>query len=318
MVILQKNEKSANLISHLRTVYSQAHILLLIPLDTQTSSGFDPTDSPDSSLLYFAHSGFQQVIPYIRLYLQNHALAATVRHLEAEQVRHRQRIEEVELLKNAIVKNVSHELRTPLLQVKSAVSMLAEDNRESKLIAYAENATARLETHVKNITMLGQSLDINPSPIVLRDTIEYARRNLSRVWELRSEIDRIQVNIEHDLPPILADKHGISTVLQLLMDNALKFSDRGIEVTAARSAERVRIRIHDSGIGIPADKLETIFDIFYQVDTSSTRRYGGTGVGLTIVKLILDRHNSTIHVESTPNVGSTFWFEMDSIDLSAL
>lgn len=316
LVILQISADTVELIGKLRTTYSHAHIFLLIPLDNASSTNSALLDSSDSCLYFTANSLQKQVIPHIRSHLSNISHRTTIKRLESEQAKHRQRIEEVELLKNAIVRNVSHELRTPLLQVKSAVSMLAEDNQESKLIAYAENATARLETHVKNITMLGQSLDISPSPIVLRDTIEYARRNLSRVWERRSEIDRIQVRIEQELPPVLADKYGISTVLQLLMDNALKFSEKNIEISANRSEDKVRIQIRDSGIGIPADKLEAIFEIFYQVDASSTRRYGGAGIGLTIVKLILDRHNSVIHVESTPSVGSTFWFEIDAIDLS--
>jgi len=222
----------------------------------------------------------------------------------------------IELLKNAIVRNVSHELKTPLLQVKSAVSLIAEDVSDKKLIRYAENATARLEAIVKNITMLGSSLDINLSPVILRDAVEYARRNMGRVWQRRDEADRIKLEITNNLPPVLADKQGLSTVLQLLMDNAIKFSDQEVVVRARQEEDEIIVSIHDKGIGIAADKLSLIFDTFYQIDSSSTRRYGGTGVGLALVKLILDHHNTQIEVDSRVGKGSTFSFKLKVVDLS--
>jgi signal transduction histidine kinase len=223
--------------------------------------------------------------------------------------------DEIEVLKNAIVRNISHELKTPLLHVKSAVSLIAGDVADKRIITYAENATARLEVLIKNITMLGSSLDINIGPLILRDSIDFARRNLGRVWQTRSESDRIKVNIEDNLPPVYADKQGLGTVLQLLMDNALKFSEKEIEVDVSRRDGQVLITVRDRGIGIAPEKLNDIFDMFYQVDSSSTRRYGGAGVGLALVKLILDHHNSDIKVESTPGKGSAFTFSLNIVDV---
>lgn len=236
-----------------------------------------------------------------------------LRQLQSEVQLLRRNSDEIEVLKNAIVRNVSHELKTPLLQVKSAVSLLAEDLGSSKLIDYATDATARLELLVRNITLLGSSLDINPGPVIVRDAIESARRNLRRIWQRKDETERIVVLLENHLPPVLADKQGLSTVLQLLIDNALKFSKKNIEVCAQRSEDSVELTIRDYGIGIAKDQLELIFDLFYQVDHSSTRRYGGTGVGLAIVKLILDRHNTKILVESSENIGSSFSFRLPII-----
>jgi signal transduction histidine kinase len=317
MALLSLTPPTIHSLPHIRAKFPDTYLLLLV------DSGFTSqiTDFTDSAQIVLPDEPFM-IEPFMRsmlpVLIENRRLRLQDQILQAELKRQRQRVEEIELLKNAIVRNVSHELRTPLLQVKSAVSMLAEEIKESTLISYAENATARLETHVKNITMLGQSLDLNPVPIVLRDTIEYARRNLSRIWERRTEIDRIKVKLENNLPPIMADKYGINTVLQLLMDNALKFSEKTVEVAAFKRDNKVRIEIRDHGIGIQPDKLEAIFDVFYQVDASSTRRYGGTGVGLTIVKLILSHHHEAIHVISTPSVGSTFWFEIDAVDLNSL
>jgi signal transduction histidine kinase len=224
--------------------------------------------------------------------------------------------DEMDVLKNAIVRNISHELKTPLLHVKSAVSLISAEVTDKRIITYAENATARLEVLIKNIAMLGSSLDINIGPLILRDSIDYARRNLGRVWQTRSEADRITVTIEDNLPPVNADKQGLGTVLQLLMDNALKFSEKEIEVDVRRREDRVYITVRDSGIGIAPEKLNDIFDMFYQVDSSSTRRYGGAGVGLALVKLILDHHGSVITVESTPGKGSAFTFCLNIVDVS--
>ena len=179
-----------------------------------------------------------------------------------------------------------------------------------------KNATARLETHVKNITMLGHSLDINIGPIILRDTIEYAKRNLSRIWTRRGDVERVQMEIQANLPPVLADMQGLSTVLQLLMDNAIKFSTAPIQVIARKEGDKIFIGVQDAGIGIEESKLQDIFESFYQVDGSSTRPYGGAGVGLALVKLILDHHNILIHVKSTVGKGSIFWFYLPYVDIT--
>lgn len=236
--------------------------------------------------------------------------------LRASLDKHQRLNDEVEVLKNAIVRNVSHELKTPLLQVKSAVALLAEDVDNEELISYAKGATTRLEALVKHITLLGGSLEIHLAPIIIRDTIEYARRNLGRIWEHREAIDRVRVELEPSLPPALADKQGISTVIQLLLDNALKFSKREVEVKATTTDDnRIRISIRDYGIGIAEDHLDAIFDTFYQIDHSSTRRYGGAGVGLAIVRLILEHHNSKITVSSQLGRGSTFSFLLKIAEL---
>jgi signal transduction histidine kinase len=218
---------------------------------------------------------------------------------------------EVHVLKNAIVRNVSHELKTPLLHVKSAVALLGEDQTNSdSLIDYAKRATTRLETLVKNITLLGSSLDIHLSPVIIRDAVEYARRDLARAWEHRDASQRIVVRMDENIPPVLADKQGVSTVIQLLLDNALKFSQGVVEVHVRKVDDGVEISVTDSGIGIADKHIESIFDTFYQVDYSSTRRYGGAGVGLAIARLILEHHNTHITVSSELEKGSTFSFKL--------
>lgn len=226
------------------------------------------------------------------------------------------RNEEIELIKNAIVRNVSHELKTPLLQVKSAVSLMAEDNPNTDLTLYAKNAMARLELLVKNITLLGTVLEINLAPVILRDVIQYARRNISRSWQYPDAHTRIQVQCQDNISPVLADKQGLSTVLQLLLDNALKFSEGNVDVIAVEENDTITISVHDHGIGIAQQELDTIFQMFYQIDSSSTRAYGGAGIGLAVVQLILEHHDSKISVISKLGEGSVFSFQLKPVKLS--
>lgn len=252
-------------------------------------------------------------------YQQRQALEKQIELLKASLAAESRARSEMELLKSAIVRNVSHELRTPLVQVKSAVAMLAEDTKNKQLAEYATEATARLEMLVKNITMLGESLEANPGPTVARETINYVRRSLRRIWERRENSDRIEVEIPDNLPPIYADKQGLNTVFFQLLDNALKFSkEERVIVRAELSDDGVSVRfsVIDHGIGIAPDKLESIFDLFYQVDGSTTRPYGGMGVGLALVRLILDNHNTRIQVQSALGKGTTFSFTLPTFRMT--
>ena len=264
----------------------------------------------------------QQLRTLLRLREENALLRQKVLCLEnnmaevSEALERQKRLStEVEILRNAIVRNVSHELKTPLLQVKSAVALIAEGIEDEELVKYAKESTGRLETLVKNITLLGSSLDINPGPVIVRDAVEYAKRNLRRIWEHRYDVARVQTYYDPHLPPVLADKQGLSTVLQLLIDNALKFSQGVVEVLAHQTDDGVQISIKDYGIGIAPNQLNSIFELFYQGDSSSTRRYGGTGIGLAIVQLILDHHKAWIDVESQIGAGSTFSFLLPIVEM---
>jgi len=246
-----------------------------------------------------------------RLELENQQLHEENKSLSTELETHKKSVDELALLKSAIVRNVSHELKTPLLQVKSAVALLAEDVGNNNLADYALGATARLETVVRNITQLANSLnEMNIVPIIMRESIEYASRNLRRTWEHKDSMERITLDIEKNLPLAMGDRNGISTVLQLLLDNALKFSEGIVTVRLRYLDDMVNVAVSDHGIGIAPDKIQNIFDTFYQIDSSSTRRFGGVGVGLAIVQLILERHNAPIRVESVEGQGSTFSFSL--------
>lgn len=255
-----------------------------------------------------------------RLRQQNDLLRRRITELQREVEIQHQINDRVELLKAALVRNVSHELKTPLLHVKSAIALISEDIPEDahnrNLVVYAENATARLESIVRNITILGSSLDIHASPVVLRDSVHSTSRNLARSWQHKSDLDRLKIDLPHDLKPVMVDKQGLSTVLQLLIENAFKFSEGTVTVRARQHELFVRVSVEDHGIGIDEQHQAYIFDSFYQIDSSSTRRYGGMGIGLAIVKLILDAQHIPIRVHSKLEQGSTFEFDLPLADLT--
>ncbi len=249
------------------------------------------------------------------LWQENQALLAELAQRNAELEKALREARDAAVLKDTIVQNVSHELRTPLLQVKSAVAMLAEDARAaspkgvSVLADHATAATARLESVVQNISQLAASTNVKSESFRVVDAVNIALRQLGRQWASSSAVDRIKIRMDN-IPEVLGDRGGLAQVLQQLIDNAIKFSPNGglVEVIGERCDGSVRVSVRDHGIGIPKDQIERIFQAFYQIDSSTTRSFGGTGVGLAIAKLILDKMGTIITVESEPGVGSTFSF----------
>jgi signal transduction histidine kinase len=288
----------------------------LLPDDLQSS--LDLIIPPDS-------------LPYLAIFLQpylkirghlaeveshGHQLVHENERLKQELSAKQTPVVDVNLLKNSIVHSVSHELRTPMLQVKSAVALLAEDAGTNRnIVELALEATTRLEGGVRNVTLLNElmneSLETQSfSPVEMGQIIQSAIRNLRRSWEHKQAVDRIQVNIPDNVPPVWGDRQRLVIAIQLLLDNALKFSEKEVRIVATVTTDHLDIAIHDQGIGIPAEHLAHIFEPFYQVDGSSTRRFGGMGIGLAIVRFILDYHQTQIQVTTSPGKGSTFAFTL--------
>lgn len=269
------------------------------------------------------HSIADLILPNHPIYVEQQLEIMLSSQVNMNQIREQldqqlKRREEIELLKNAIVRNVSHEMRTPLLQVKAAVSLITEEIGTVRLAEMATNAMTRLESNIQNVTMLGTSLDIELKPMFLPSAVESTIKSLERAKGSKDETNRIQLLIEKNLPPVLADKVGISTAIRLLIENALKFSDDNVDVIARKKGDHVYVAVQDYGIGIAEEKLKDIFDLFFQVDGSTTRHYGGMGIGLALVKLILEHHNCEIFVESEPGRGSIFYFFLEVADQNRL
>lgn len=226
-------------------------------------------------------------------------------------------IRNLEILQDAVVNTVAHEFRTPILQVKSGLIFLEETLREHNIqrstFAIVQQATTRLEGLIEQLTMLGSSINYHPEPQIAKDLVARALRNLARGWHSQDEVQRVVQEIVAPISPVVADRTGIITVLQMLLDNALRFSDSLVTLRISQQDGIVTFAIEDHGIGIEAAFVERIFDPFYQVDGSTTRRYSGLGVGLTMVKLILDHHQTTLDIHSQPNVGTTVSFRLPAL-----
>lgn len=260
-----------------------------------------------------------------RLRQQNHQLRQELAERELRLKVAQTTSQEYSVLRDSIVHNVVHEMSTPLLQVKSSVSMLdsalrtsPEDGSLEIMLDFAKQALMRLENVLENFRHLVRSLDLRVEPMRVEDSVNLAMRALNRRWSSADKVHRVRKQIADDLPTVLGDKQAIAQVLQQLIDNALKFSpdEQPVDVIVQRTAEGVRVSVRDYGIGMEKDQIERIFREFYQTDSGSQRRFSGSGIGLAVVKLILDRLDVPIQVESQVNVGSTFSFTLRAAPLT--
>ena len=220
-------------------------------------------------------------------------------------------MKELERIKRDLVSSVSHELRTPLTSIKGFAETLEEEVTEEQrhYVEIIRRNTDRLINIVRDLLLLSQMEEtgagLEIEDIDLGELVE----RTARVFEGQSKEKEIaiRVEIEAGLPPVPVDPFKMEQVVTNLLDNAIKYTDVG-EVRLMVSSEdgRVRIEVRDTGIGIARDKLSRLFERFYVVDKSRSRKTGGTGLGLSIVKHIVLLHGGEISVESSPGKGSSF------------
>ncbi|HHF98845.1 MAG TPA: sensor histidine kinase [Candidatus Aerophobetes bacterium] len=217
----------------------------------------------------------------------------------------------LEKMKRDFVANISHELRTPLTAIKGFVETLEEEVEEEKR-AYTDiikKHTERLINIIQDLLFLseleGREVKLEVEKVDLKKIVE----GLLPVFERRLKEKGLQLKVLSDpeFPLIEADPFKIEQMFINLIDNAIKYTDRGeISISLKKRENRVIIEVQDTGIGISEEHLPRIFERFYVVDKSRSRKLGGTGLGLSIVKHIVLLHNGSIDVESTPSVGTKF------------
>jgi signal transduction histidine kinase len=237
-------------------------------------------------------------------------------------------LKELDRMKSDLLANVSHELRTPLTAIKGYTDYILE----RRLGAITEKQEKGLVVVQRNLERLSKTINalldfsrmdvgriaLNLQPFALDPLLEQI------VTTLRSELEKkglkLTADIERGLPPVIADREKLGAVLENLIINAMKFTpeEGRITVSASRagSAARpsARICVSDTGVGIAPDQIGKIFNRFHQVDTSTTRRFGGVGLGLAIVKSILEAHGTDVTVESVVGRGTTFAFVLPVLD----
>lgn len=220
-------------------------------------------------------------------------------------------MKQVERMKKDFVVNVSHELRTPLTAIKGFVDTLEEtvDGTNKHYVEIIKRHTDRLVNIVQDLLTLSELEEretvlkleeVNPEELIRRISLLFEPRmrekGLAWTWKIESNISSIK-----------ADSFKLEQALINLIDNAIKYTERGTVTLSLKNRNgHIVIDVSDTGIGIPEEHRSRIFERFYVVDKSRSKRLGGTGLGLSIVKHIVLLHNGTIDVHSTPSHGTTF------------
>ena len=218
----------------------------------------------------------------------------------------------LEAVKRDFVVNASHELRTPLTSIMGSLEMLegALRGESARWVETIRRNAERMTAIVKDLLLLS-GLEARGAELSAdRLDLERLIRDVTGMFAHRAETQGIGLvlDIPSRLPPITADAYLLEQVLVNLIDNALKYTEEGeVRLTCApEGADKVRIEVSDTGVGIPEESLSRVFERFYVVDKSRSRKLGGTGLGLAIAKHIVQSHAGTIDVESTVGKGTRF------------
>lgn len=239
------------------------------------------------------------------------------KQLEEELIRAKEAAEQAARAKSDFLANMSHELRTPLTSVVGFSELLMDS---ADLPATERGYAARIATSSRVLLdvindildyskLEANAVELDPQPFNPVEVLQTAAGIVEPLCAGKGLT--LRLNIDPDIPPMLTgDAPRLRQILLNLLSNAVKFTSTGeIGLEAAWKDGRLRVSVIDSGIGIAADKVATLFDRFTQADASTTRLYGGTGLGLAISQRLVRLMGGELGVNSRPGLGSTFWFE---------
>ena len=252
---------------------------------------------------------------------------AALRESEEALLRANADLQRLDKLKDEFLANTSHELRTPLNGIIGIAESLMDGVTGSlpkqtrfnlSLIVSSGRRLATLVNDILDFSKLKhETIELQFKPVEMRSLAEVV---LTLCKPLIGQKNLQLINsISLDLPAVSADENRVQQILHNLVGNAIKFTDIGtVEITAEvrreRSNSQLVISVCDTGIGIPEDKRDRIFESFEQADGTTARQYGGTGLGLAITKTLVELHGGRIDVESTVGVGSQFTFTLPVVE----
>jgi len=220
--------------------------------------------------------------------------------------------------KSAFLANMSHELRTPLNAILGFARIVLRSTRDSIAPRQAENLEKILGSARHLLALINATLDlsrieagrieIDAADVQLPPLLEEC---LTTVEPLLADGVRLGRQVARDLPPMRVDEAKLRQIVVNLLSNAVKFTESGtIELRASCAGGRVEIAVADTGIGIPADKVEAVFEEFEQVDATHTRAQGGTGLGLAIARRLARVMGGEVSATTALGVGSTFTLDL--------
>jgi len=225
-------------------------------------------------------------------------------------------LERAERLRRNMVADVAHELRTPLSNLSGYLEAIRDGvvKPDTDTIRSLDEEASSLSRLVDDLQELSLA---DAGELKLTCHKEGASKLIKQVVaalqpKAAAKGLTVSVNLPDDLPPVNIDSHRIRQVLHNLLENAVAHTTQGdtITVTSWQQDNQLKVSVADTGAGIPAKDLPNIFERFYRVDKSRTRATGGTGLGLTIAKRLVEAHGGKIEVQSEPGKGSTFTFAL--------
>jgi signal transduction histidine kinase len=250
----------------------------------------------------------------VAIAIANARLFSTERERVTELARALEQQRELDRLQREFIQNVSHELRTPLALIRGHAEVLEsswlgelqpEQKESISVITRRAQMLGRLVDDIMSILEV-ERRELKQEPVDLAQLIRTSLADFQPAAQKASLT--LSADIAPDLPAVSGDTIALRRALDNLVGNAFKFTPAGgrIAVHLSRSEEAVRLEVADTGIGIPSEHLGRIFERFYQVDGSMTRKYSGVGLGLALVKSIVEAHGGQITVTSQVGVGTTF------------